>query len=267
MIQDCACRIPSPSLPIRFSTGTITVQRNFTWHVAHHGRRAAHDGHAGRRGVDQEHAQAAAAPFRAVGGGDQLQKIRVLRLRDPSLVAVDDVMVALAHGRGAHGAGIGAGIGLRLRERRRLLAAQDRKQIFLLLRRIEREQHGFHVRTEHARSTRRQRDGARDLLPHHRHAEEAEPLTTIFRRHVEQPQTQVLRLALEIGTNVRTQRRTIHRMHLDRDELAVDEGPDRMLEKFEFLRKLEAHGGDPGHARIDDGPCRNGARVASQRAS
>ena len=27
MIHDCACRIPSPSLPIRFSTGTITLSR------------------------------------------------------------------------------------------------------------------------------------------------------------------------------------------------------------------------------------------------
>src|SRR5215472_3315436 len=60
---------------------------------------------------------------------------------------------------------------------------------------------------------------------------------------------------------VRTQRRTIHRMHLDRDELAIDEGPDRMLEQLEFLGKLEVHGGDPGHARIDVAPCRNGART------
>src|SRR5262249_57969602 len=75
------------------------------------------------------------------------------------------------------------------------------------------------------------------------------------------PEAQVLRLALEGGANVRTQRRAVHRTHLDRNELAIDEGPDRLLEKLEFLGKLEVHGGDPGHARIDVAPCRNGART------
>ena len=70
---------------------------------------------------------------------------------------------------------------------------------------------------------------------------------------------------LEVGANVRTQCRTIHRIHLDRNELAIDESPDRMLEKLEFLRKLDVHGGDPGHARIDVAPA--GTTRASSRAS
>src|SRR5262249_58540070 len=94
-----------------------------------------------------------------------------------------------------------------------------------------------------------------------RNAEQAEALAAIFRGHVEQPQAQILRLALEIGANVRTQRRAVHRIHLDRDELAIDEGPDRTLEQLKFLGKLEIHGGDPGHARVDDGPCGSGAQA------
>jgi hypothetical protein len=56
-------------------------------------------------------------------------------------------------------------------------------------------------------------------------------------------------------------------MHLDRDELAIDEGPDRLLEQLEFLGKLEVHGGDPGHARVDVAPLPQRRAHASHRAS
>ena len=203
--------------------------------------RAAHDRHAGRVGVDQEHAQAAAAAFRAVGGGDELQKVGALGLGDPALVAVDDVVVALAHRGGAHGAGIGAGVGLRLRERGGLLAAQHREQIFLLLRRVEREQDRLDVGAEHAGPARRQRDRAGELLPHHDQAEQAEPLPAVFGRHVEQPQPELLGLALEVGAHVGAQVGAVHRGHLDRDQLAIDEGLDRVLEQLELLGKVEVH--------------------------
>ena len=51
---------------------------------------------------------------------------------DEALDAVDHVVVAVAHGGGAHAAGIGAGVGLGLREADLLLAAQHRQQVFLL---------------------------------------------------------------------------------------------------------------------------------------
>ena len=172
-------------------------------------------------------------------------------------------MIALAHGRGAHGPGIGAGVRLRLREGGRLLAAQNRKKIFLLLRRIKREQHRSHIGAEHARSARRESDGARDLLPNHNHAQEAEALTAILGGHVEQPKTKLLRLALEIGANLGTHPRTVHGIHFDRNELPVDERPHRILEQLQFFRKLEVHVGFPlGLAPygIEYEPCWQAAR-------
>ena len=71
-------------------------------------------------------------------------------------------------------------------------------------------------------------------------------MAAILRGHIEQPQAQILRLALEVGANLRAHDGAVHRMHLDRDELAIDEGPDRLLEQLQFLGKLEVHVNVPG---------------------
>ena len=68
----------------------------------------------------------------AVGRRHQLHEVGLVGAGDEALDAVDDVMVAVAHGGGAHAAGIGAGVGLGLREAGFLLAAQHRQQILLL---------------------------------------------------------------------------------------------------------------------------------------
>ena len=205
-------------------------------------------------GVADNADQAAARALLGIGRRHQLQKVGALGVRDEALVAVDDVVVALAHRRRAHGAGIRARVGLGLRKRRRLLAAQHGKEIFLLLRRIEREQDRLHVRTEHAWPARRQRDAARDLFPDHDQPQEAEALTAMLRRHIEQPQPQLLRLSLEVGANLRAKRRTVHRGHLNGDELPIDEGPHRVLEKLQLLGQLEIHGGPFVSCRDDRRP-------------
>jgi hypothetical protein len=84
-------------------------------------------------------------------------------------------------------------------------------------------------------------DAARDLLPDHHHAQEAQALPAVLSRHVEQPQAQLLGLALKVGPHLRAHRGTVHRIHLDRDELAVDEGLDRILEQLQLFRQLEVH--------------------------
>ena len=113
---------------------------------------------------------------------------------DPALVAVDHVVIALAHRGGAHRAGIGARVGLRLREGRHLLAAQHREKVLFLLRVGQREQDRPQVRPEHERPARRHRDRARHLLPDHHHAEQVQALSAVLDRHVEEPQPELLGL-------------------------------------------------------------------------
>ena len=68
----------------------------------------------------------------AVGRRHELHEVGLVGAGDEALGAVDHVVVAVAHGGGAHAAGIGAGVGLGLREADLLLAAQHRQEILLL---------------------------------------------------------------------------------------------------------------------------------------
>ncbi len=82
--------------------------------------------HARRIHIHDEAGDAAARAFGAIGRDHELHEIGVVGAGDEALDAVDHVVVAVAHGGGAHAAGIGAGIGLGLREASLLLPAQQR---------------------------------------------------------------------------------------------------------------------------------------------
>ena len=117
--------------------------------------------------------RAAARALLGIGRRHQLQKIGALGVRDEALVAVDDIVIALADGARLHAAGIAAGLRLGLREGRRLLAAQQRIEIALLHLLRQPQQDRARRWAEHAVAAIGQRDRAMHLLPHHRERQQA----------------------------------------------------------------------------------------------
>src|ERR1700742_3588754 len=97
-------------------------------------------------------------------------------MRDETLVAVDDVMIALADRAGLHAARIAASLRLGLRECRIFFAAQDRIEIALLHLFRQPQQDRARRRTEDAITAIRQRDRAVHLFPHHREREQRQAL-------------------------------------------------------------------------------------------
>ena len=65
-----------------------------------------------------------------IGHRKDLREIGFVGSGDEALDAVDDVVVAVAHGRRAHRCRVGAGVRFGLREAASLLAAYHRHQIF-----------------------------------------------------------------------------------------------------------------------------------------
>src|SRR5499427_7567327 len=209
--------------------------------VAHHGFVAGAELHAGRIHVDDEAGNAAARALRAVGRDHGLHEIGVAGAGDEALDAVDQVVIALAHGGGAHAAGIGAGVGLGLREAGFLLSAQQRQQVLLLhlaLQRVENAAHGW---TGNALATGRDGDGARELFPHHGAREGRHAAAAIFRRHVELPDAELLGAPLEAFEILRLEFLAVGGLALDRDQLIVDETPQRGFEDSQLFRQFEIH--------------------------
>ena len=180
--------------------------------------------------VDEEDREPAARALLGIGRGDELQEVRALRVRDEALVAVDHVMVAVAHRGRAHAARIGAGIGLGLREGGGLLAAQDRIEIALLLLGRQRQQDRAHLRPEDAGSASRQRHGACQLLGHDRDREQAQVLSAELGRRLEQPESKLAGLGFELLADLRLEVRPVHGVHFDRDEFPIDKPPNGLLE-------------------------------------
>ncbi len=72
-------------------------------------------------------------------------------------------------------------------------------------------------------------------------AEQAEVLAAELGRHVEQPQPELAGLGLERFADIRLEIRPVHAVHLDRDQLAIDEFADRVFENANLVRKVEIH--------------------------
>src|SRR6516165_236633 len=235
-------RMPSPSAPTRWLAGTRTSSSTISPRlVAHHGFVAGAELHAGRIHVDDEAGNAAARALRAVGRDHELHEIGVAGTGDEALDAVDQVVIAVAHGGGAHAAGIGPGVGLGLREAGLLLSAQQRQQVFLLhlaLQRVENAARGW---TGNALAARRDGDGARELFPHHGAREGRHAAAAIVRRHVELPDAELLGASLEAFEILRLEFFAGGGLALDRDQLIVDETPQRGFEDSQLFRQFEIH--------------------------
>src|SRR5215831_12349402 len=217
------------------------LEHDFPRLVAHHGFVAGAELHAGRVHVDDEAGNAAARALRAVGRDHELHEVGVAGGGDEALDAVDQVVIALAHGGGAHAAGIGAGVGLGLREAGLLLSAQQRQQVLLLhptLQRVENAARGW---AGNALAAGRYGDGARELFPYHGAREGRHAAAAVFRRHVELPDAELLGAPLEPLEILRLDFFSVSGLALDRDQLIVDEAPQRGLEDSQLFRQFEIH--------------------------
>ena len=129
---------PSPSAPMRLR------RRNAAAGEAQAGERvrrddvdALGDREAGRVGVDDEGADAARALRRRIvlvaGAREDDVEVGDAAVRDPGLLAVEDVAVAVGARRARHRGDVGAGVGLGERERGDRLAARHARQVARLL--------------------------------------------------------------------------------------------------------------------------------------
>src|SRR5215831_11330720 len=217
------------------------VEHDFPRLVAHHGFIAGAELHTRRIHVHDEAGNAAARALGAVGRDHELHEIGVTGAGDEALDAVDQVVIAVAHGGGAHAAGVGAGVRLGLREAGLLLSAQQRQQVLLLhlvLQRVENAARGW---TGNALAARRYGDGARELFPYHGARQDRHAAAAIFRRYVELPDAQLLGAPLEALEIFRLDLFAVGGLTLDRDQLVVDETPQGGFEDSQLFRQFEIH--------------------------
>src|SRR5262249_32895670 len=132
-------------------------------------------------------------------------------------------------------------VGLGLREAGLLLSAQQRQQVLLLhlaLQRVENAARGW---TGNALAARRYGDGARELFPYDGAREGRHAAAAIVRRHVELPDAQILGAPLEALEVFRLDLFAVGGLALDRDQLIVDETPQRGFEDSQLFRQFKIH--------------------------
>src|SRR5215813_12439159 len=209
--------------------------------VAHHGFIAGPELHTRRIHIHDEAGNAAARALCAVGRDHELHEIGVTGSCDEALDAVDKVVIAVAHGDGAHAAGIGAGVGLGLREAGLLLAAQQRQQVFLLHLALERIENAARGRPGDALAACRDGDGAGEFLPDHGTRQDRHAAAAIFLGDVELPDAELLGALLEALEVFRLDLFAVGGLPLDRDQLVVDEAPQGGFEDSQLFRQFEIH--------------------------
>src|SRR6267142_4821285 len=162
-------------------------------------------------------------------------------MRDEALVAVDDIVITLANSAGLYAAGIAASLRLGLRECRGFFAAQDGIEIALLHLFRQPQQDWARRWPEHAITTVGERNRAVHFFPHHRECEQRKALAPEFGRRVELPQSQLACLRLQRSLDLRLEVRSLHAVHFNRDQLAIDELAHRVPQQPDLFRQLEVH--------------------------
>src|SRR5262249_60096564 len=127
----------------------------------------------------------------------------------------------------------------RLREASFLLSAQQRKQVLPLHVALGRVGHGARGWAGNALAAGRYGDGARALFPYHGAREGRHAAAAVFRRHVELPDAELLGAPLEPLEILRLDFFSVSGLALDRDQLIVDEAPQRGLEDSQLFRQFE----------------------------
>src|SRR5262245_22461248 len=232
------------------------IERDLVGDVAHHVTVLAHDRETLRIHVDDEHREPAPRAFLRIGCGHELQKVGALGMRDETLVAVDDVVVALTDGTRLHAARIAARLRLGLRESGGFLATEDRIEVLLLHLLGQPQQDRPRRWAEHTVAAVGQRDRAMHLLPNNGERKQRKALAAELSGRVELPQAQLLSFGLQRPLEFRLQLRPIHAVHLDRDKLAIDTLADRLPQQADIFRQFKIHA-RPVPRSLSDGQSTN----------
>ena len=242
----CASLKPSPSLPTRFSAGNLhVVEGDMPGLFAHHGLVARHQRQPRRLHVDHETGDAAMGALGRIGHRHQLTEVGIAGAGDETLGAVDDVVIALAHGAGFHRRRIGARVRLGLHEAELFLAALIGSIKRFFCSSFKRVENRPDFRSENSLAARRQRHRARQLFPHQHLRQTAEPAAAVFFRHVEHPQAHLFGFLLQLLANVGLELHVLDRVHLDRNQLLVDKLAHGVFEHLKFFGQIEIHDSPP----------------------
>jgi hypothetical protein len=197
--------------------------------------------HSGRVHVDEKGGNAAAASLFSVRDCEHLGEIRIVGPGDEALDAVDDVVSAVAHRRGAHRRRVGAGVRFGLGEAAPSFSADHRHEILFPRLALELVEDRADGRSEDVDVARGQRRAARDFAPDNDLGHHAEPEAAEFLRHVVQPEPERLRLAAQPLRQLLLHLDVVDDFALERDQLAVDETADVFLQQAKLFGKLEIH--------------------------
>ena len=172
-------------------------------------------------------ADATARALLRIGHRDHLSVIRGFRPGNEPFGAVDHIMIAIFDGPRFHPCRIAAGIGFGLGEANPLLTADHRQEKPLFLFFVAVKEHRSYFRPKDRRVAKGYCHRSRDLFHDHAAAHEIEPGAAVFRRHIEQPETDSLGLLLKrLNKLLRHVFALRAAFPLQRNQLSVDEFAD-----------------------------------------
>ena len=211
-------------------------------------------------GLDHQQRVSLRAGLR-VGARDEADQVRVQAVRDERLGAVDDVVVAVEHGRGRDAAQVRAGTRLRHRDRAHELAAHERRHPRLALGVVAVLQHVVRRDLVHALAEARE-PRVQQLLVDHALEAEVAAQPTVLGRHVGAEQPGLPRAAPELGVDVAPLLPAL----VVREDLALDPGPRGLTEELVLVARPGRAGTRPGESRsCADHRTRRGERPSGTR--
>lgn len=150
-------------------------------------------------------------------------------------------MVPAAHRASLQPAWIAAGVRFGLCKGCRFFATQQRIKVALpqLFRQPQQDRAGR--RPKHAVAAVGQCNRAMHFLPHHREGQQRQTLAAEFGRRVELPQSKCACLCLERRFDIGLEIRPLHRVHFDRDQLAIDKFAHRIAQQPNVFCQLKIH--------------------------
>ena len=195
-------------------------------------------GDAGRRSLDDEQRNAAAALGVRIGARGDDQDVAINGIGDEHLRAVDHPAIAVAAGARLQPGNVGAGIGLGHRDRADRLAADDRGQIFLLLLRraaqrdVDRRHVGMH---QHRRGEAAEGRTPEFLRPHHRR-QRPHVGAAIFGRMAHAEKAERAHAAVDLARDFAVALPLLAMRH----DFLLDEAADLLAQHPQFLGKAAA---------------------------
>ena len=193
-------------------------------------------GDAGRRPLDDEQRNAAAALGGGIGARGDDQDVAIDRIGDEHFRAVDHPGIAVAAGPRLQPGDVGARIGLGHRDRADRLAADDRGQIFLLLlgRAAQGDVDRRHVgMNQHRRGEAAEGRASEFLRPHHRR-QRAHIGAAIFGRVAHAEKAERAHAAVDLARDLAVALPLLAMRH----DFLLDKAADLLAQHPQFLGQL-----------------------------